>query len=102
MTQKLTANDLDDDWREIAPMLDEAMQSLKEDERTAVLMRVFEERPLVEVGKALGVSDDARASALRAPWNACVGGSSGAASVAPRRRGSCARNIRPQRQRLQV
>ena len=53
MTHEQDAN-----WQEIAPLLDEAMRSLKDEERTAVLMRVFEERPLTEVGKALGVSDD--------------------------------------------
>ncbi len=58
MNQELTGKQVEAHWREIAPLLDEAMQSLKDEERTAILMRIFEERPLAEVGKALGVTDD--------------------------------------------
>ncbi len=47
------------DWTQTAPLLDEAMQSLSEEERAAVLLRYFENRSLREVGLALGVSDDA-------------------------------------------
>ncbi len=59
MTNEMTGEETDNaNWREIAPLLEEAMNSLKEQDRTAVLMRVFEQRPLAEVGTALGVSDD--------------------------------------------
>ena len=47
------------DWAQTAPVLDEAMQTLSEDERAAVLLRYFENKSLREVGLALGVSDDA-------------------------------------------
>ncbi|MEM7385125.1 MAG: sigma-70 family RNA polymerase sigma factor, partial [Verrucomicrobiota bacterium] len=58
-----TMQDSDDNekaaaWREIAPLLEEAMAELCEEDRTAVLMRVFEKRPLREVGQTLGVTDD--------------------------------------------
>ena len=47
------------DWTHIAPLLDEAMQALDEIDRTAVLLRYFENKTLREVGQTLGTSDDA-------------------------------------------
>jgi RNA polymerase sigma factor (sigma-70 family) len=46
-------------WTQIEPLLDEAMQTLDETDRAAVLLRYFENQPLREVGEKLGVSDDA-------------------------------------------
>ena len=45
-------------WEPLIPMLDEAIMSLKEPDRVAVILRFFEDKPLKEVGMALGVSDD--------------------------------------------
>jgi RNA polymerase sigma factor (sigma-70 family) len=50
-----TAND----WTQIAPLLDDAMTALEEIDRTAVLLRYFENKSLREVGEALGASEDA-------------------------------------------
>ena len=36
------------DWERVRPILDEAMHKLKERERTAILMRYFENRPFGE------------------------------------------------------
>jgi RNA polymerase sigma factor (sigma-70 family) len=47
------------DWTHIERMLDEAMDSLDEADRTALLLRYFENRSLREVGQALGASEDA-------------------------------------------
>jgi RNA polymerase sigma factor (sigma-70 family) len=47
------------DWVAIESMLDEAMQSLDDEDRTAVLLRFFEKKSLREVGDALGASEDA-------------------------------------------
>jgi RNA polymerase sigma factor (sigma-70 family) len=47
------------DWTHIERMLDEAMDSLEEADRTALLLRYFENRSLREVGQALGASEDA-------------------------------------------
>ena len=49
----------DENWRAIAPMLDEAMARLGEKDRAAMILRFFEEKPLGEVGAALGISEDA-------------------------------------------
>ena len=52
-------NETSTSWTEIEPLLDEAMQSLAESDRTAVLLRFFENKSLREVGEALGASEDA-------------------------------------------
>ena len=52
-------NDTSTDWTRIEPLLDEAMDSLEEAERTALLLRYFENKSLREVGQALGASEDA-------------------------------------------
>jgi RNA polymerase sigma factor (sigma-70 family) len=48
-----------DDWTQIAPLLDDAMAALDETDRTAVLLRYFENKSLREVGDSLRISDDA-------------------------------------------
>ncbi|HEV2436562.1 MAG TPA: sigma-70 family RNA polymerase sigma factor [Verrucomicrobiae bacterium] len=47
------------DWRQIEPLLDDAMAALEETDRSAVLLRYFENKSLREVGEALGASEDA-------------------------------------------
>ncbi|MDD5140064.1 MAG: sigma-70 family RNA polymerase sigma factor [Verrucomicrobiales bacterium] len=50
-----TAND----WTQIEPLLDDAMAALDETDRSAILLRFFENKTLREVGEALGTNDDA-------------------------------------------
>jgi RNA polymerase sigma factor (sigma-70 family) len=52
-------NDPSPGWTHIEPLLDEAMQSLDATDRTAILLRYFENKSLREVGEALGASEDA-------------------------------------------
>lgn len=64
LREQLVASDLNameatDDWSHIEPLLDEAMGSLDETDRTAVLLRYFENRSLRDLGQALGISEDA-------------------------------------------
>ena len=47
------------DWTHIEPLLDEAMHALDDTDRTAVLLRYFENKSLREVGETLGTTDDA-------------------------------------------
>jgi uncharacterized protein (TIGR03435 family) len=47
------------EWDDLAPLLDEAVAHLGEKDRNAVVMRFFENKPLAEVGEALGVNSDA-------------------------------------------
>jgi RNA polymerase sigma factor (sigma-70 family) len=46
-------------WMEVEPLLDEAMASLNDTDRDAVVLRYFKNQSLREVGAALGSSEDA-------------------------------------------
>ena len=46
-------------WERIAPMLDGAIDRLVEEDRTAILLRFFEQRDFRSVGDALGIREDA-------------------------------------------
>jgi RNA polymerase sigma factor (sigma-70 family) len=48
-----------DAWLQIAPLLDGAMAQLREADRNAIVLRIYEQRPLEEVGVALGIGADA-------------------------------------------
>src|ERR1017187_1547864 len=47
------------DWTDVQPLLDEAMHALNDTDRTAILLRYFENKSFVEVGQALGATEDA-------------------------------------------
>lgn len=47
------------DWNELRPVVDEALSQLKDEDRTAVLLRFFENRPHAEIGARLGLSENA-------------------------------------------
>jgi RNA polymerase sigma factor (sigma-70 family) len=51
--------DPDQMWREIAPLLDNSMSSLRSRDRDALLMRFYQQKDLAEVAAALGVSEGA-------------------------------------------
>jgi RNA polymerase sigma factor (sigma-70 family) len=46
-------------WPQIAPLLDEAVAQLGEADRNAVVLRFYEQRPLEEIGRLLGLNADA-------------------------------------------
>jgi RNA polymerase sigma factor (sigma-70 family) len=46
-------------WREIGPVLDEVVDELPEKDRAAVLLRYFARKPFADVGRELGVSENA-------------------------------------------
>src|SRR5689334_14685692 len=48
-----------EDWTQVEPLLDEAMEALDATDRTAVLLRYFENQSFREVGVKLGTTDDA-------------------------------------------
>lgn len=57
---ELTAMNANDaDWAHIEPLLDETMHALDDTDRTAVLLRYFENKTLREVGQTLGTTEDA-------------------------------------------
>ena len=46
------------EWQQIAPLLDEALAALGEQDRNALVLRFFKELPLEQVGAALGIDED--------------------------------------------
>ncbi len=58
-TEMNAMNATADDWTHIEPLLDDAMSALDETDRTAVLLRYFENKSLREVGQTLGASEEA-------------------------------------------
>jgi predicted DNA-binding protein (UPF0251 family) len=57
--QQLASHDNDQtDWTQIQPVLDEAIDSLADADREALLLRFFKNLDFRSVGSALGVSDD--------------------------------------------
>lgn len=53
------ANEPDADWTHVAPLLDDAVASLPDADRNAVVLRFFQHCQFDEVGSKLGVSTDA-------------------------------------------
>src|SRR3954465_12059118 len=47
-----------DQWKDVAPCLDDAMTKLGKVDRDAVLLRFFQNRSLREVGETLGMTED--------------------------------------------
>jgi RNA polymerase sigma factor (sigma-70 family) len=47
------------EWKDLAPILDEAINQLGNKDRTAVVLRFLEQQDLCSVGKSLGISEDA-------------------------------------------
>jgi len=54
-----TLNESDEAWKQIAPLLDEAMLRLAQTDRDALALRYFEDRSLYQIGVALGLSEEA-------------------------------------------
>ena len=58
VTSSLENSEPDADWDHIRPQLDEVMDKLGEQDRTAILLRFFHKQPFAEIGKAFGLSED--------------------------------------------
>ena len=52
-------DDSESNWRQVTPILDEAITQLESEDRTAILLRFFEQRNFRSVGEALGSNEDA-------------------------------------------
>jgi uncharacterized protein (TIGR03435 family) len=52
-------NKMDSPWEQMEPMLNDAIEQLSEKDRSAVLLRFFEKKPLCEVGECLGLNEEA-------------------------------------------
>lgn len=54
----------DPDWTQLRPVIDHAMQELGERDRETVLLRYFERHTVAEVGRRLGLTENAAAKAI--------------------------------------
>ncbi len=54
-----TTHEREPNWNELEPLLEEAMESLDDSGRTAILLRYFQKQSLRQIGVVLGVSEDA-------------------------------------------
>jgi uncharacterized protein (TIGR03435 family) len=59
MQSTLNESATDADWKQLSPLLEEAMLRLGQTDHDALVLRFFEGRSLNEVGLALGASEDA-------------------------------------------
>jgi RNA polymerase sigma factor (sigma-70 family) len=59
LTEAANERASDETWKEIAPLLDAAMEKLGPKDHDAVVLRFFENKNFAEVGAALGASEDA-------------------------------------------
>lgn len=55
----MNENSPEAEWERLRPVLDEALDGLSDDDRTAVLMRFYEGKPFAEVGVRLRVAENA-------------------------------------------
>src|SRR6185437_12962022 len=53
-----------DTWKNVAPLLDEALSGLRETDRDAIVLHFFQNEPVQKVGEALGVSQQAAAKRI--------------------------------------
>jgi len=60
-----------DNLAQIAPILDDAINHLGSEERTAIFRRFFEQKDFRAVGQALGKSEDAAKKRWAAHWTNC-------------------------------
>jgi RNA polymerase sigma factor (sigma-70 family) len=58
MQTELESTRIDPLWEQMSPLLDDALASLGEADRQAVLLRFFENKSLAEIGSHLGASED--------------------------------------------
>jgi len=58
MQSRMRENQTNDPWGQMAPLLDEAIASLNENDRNAIVLRFVEGRDFCELGSALGASED--------------------------------------------
>jgi RNA polymerase sigma factor (sigma-70 family) len=59
MNELLSEDSPNEVWRQIRPVLDDALHELKEADRAVLVLRFLEDRPLREVGERLGLTENA-------------------------------------------
>ncbi|HSY42472.1 MAG TPA: sigma-70 family RNA polymerase sigma factor [Candidatus Acidoferrum sp.] len=59
VTMNAPSSDTENDWQQIRPLLDEALDRLSKADRDALLLRFFEQQSFAQIGANLGGSEDA-------------------------------------------
>src|ERR1035438_3487165 len=59
MSSTISTDDNETLWNQLTPHLDQAVAALSEIDRSAILLRFYEKKPLREVGERLGLSEEA-------------------------------------------
>ena len=59
------SRDNEANWEQLAPHLEQAVAALSGPDRAAILLRFYEKKPLQEVGKSLGITEDAAKKRVR-------------------------------------
>ncbi|MBI2947278.1 MAG: sigma-70 family RNA polymerase sigma factor [Verrucomicrobia bacterium] len=59
MNKLIPSESSETDWRELRPVIDDAMHELAESDRATIVLRFFEDQSLKEVGQALGLNENA-------------------------------------------
>src|ERR1017187_433641 len=59
MSSTISSDDNEILWNQLTPHLDQAVAALSHTDRTAILLRFYEKKPLREVGERLGLSEEA-------------------------------------------
>jgi RNA polymerase sigma factor (sigma-70 family) len=54
-----SSDPIQSDWAQVEPLLDDAVAGLQEPDRIAILLRFFEGKSFAEVGRAIGLGEDA-------------------------------------------
>lgn len=65
----IQAESAENEWNEIRPLIDTALESLGEEDRVIIISRHLQQMPLKEVGAALGISEDAAAKRVARAGN---------------------------------
>jgi len=83
MQSTLNSAETDGAWRQLAPLLEDAMTRLTEKERTLLALRFYENKTGAEAAAAMGIREAARTNARRGRWKNSGRSSRGAASHFP-------------------
>lgn len=65
--------DSDDAWKNMAPLLDDALGRLREADRDVIVLRFFQSEPIGKIGEKLGISEEAAAKRISRALDALRG-----------------------------
>jgi len=72
MSSTISSDDNEILWNQLTPHLDQAVAALSHTDRTAILLRFYEKKPLREVGERLGLSEEATKKRVSRAIESCA------------------------------